>query len=72
MTEVEVITKGWGSSIGVIIPKAIIKKEHIGKNEKIIMSFKKAHTAKEIFGLIPTGWKKTTQELKDEARKGWE
>ncbi|MEK6886776.1 MAG: hypothetical protein AABW88_03010 [Nanoarchaeota archaeon] len=71
MTEVEVVTKEWGSSIGVIIPKSVVNKEHIKKNEKIIMSFKKVHTAREIWGML-SGWKIDTQKAKDEMRRGWD
>ena len=71
MTEVEVIAKRWGSSIGVVIPKETIKKEHIREHEHLKIEIKKAHTAREIWGRTPHGWKRSTQELKDEARKGW-
>lgn len=71
MTEAEVTAKQWGSSLGVVIPKRIVEKEHIKENEKIIIEVKKAHTAREVYGLIPKGWKTSTQELKDEARKAW-
>lgn len=72
MTEVEVIAKKWGSSIGVVIPKDIVEKEHIAKQEKITIEIKKKHTAQEIWGLIPKGWKKSAQQIKNEMRKGWE
>lgn len=72
MTEVEVVARKWGSSIGVVIPNYVVEKEHIEENEKIKIEIKKAHTAREIWGLFPKGWKKSTQDLKDEARKGWE
>ena len=72
MVEVECITKKWGSSIGVILPKDIIEKEHIAANEKIFLDIKKKHKAKEFFGLLVGEWKKPAQELKDEMRKGWQ
>ena len=72
MTQIEVKAKRWGSSLGVIIPKEVVEKEHIAENEKIQIAIKKEHTAKEVWGLLPKGWKKSTQELKEEARKGWE
>ena len=72
MTEIEVVAKKWGSSIGVIIPNHVVEAEHITENETVKLEIKKNHTAKEVWGLILKGWKKTTQELKNEARKGWD
>ena len=72
MTEIDVVAKKWGSSIGVIIPNHVVETEHIVENEIIKLEIKKSHTAREVFGLIPKVWKKTTQELKNEARKGWD
>jgi antitoxin component of MazEF toxin-antitoxin module len=72
MTEIEVVAKRWGSSIGVIIPNSVVETEHIVENEIIKLEIIKNHTASEVWGLIPKGWKKTTQELKNEARKGWD
>lgn len=72
MAEVELTARKWGSSLGVIIPKEIVEKEHIKENEKVKLEIKKPHTSHELWGLIPKGWTKSTQELKNEARKGWE
>ena len=71
MATVEVFAKRWGSSIGIIIPKEIVDQEHIALHEKIRIEIKKTHTAQEVWGLLPKGWKKSTQALKDEAREGW-
>lgn len=70
MVEVLCKTKKWGSSLGLIIPRNIVQKEHISEGEDIVVSIKKQHLAKEFFGIL-SGWKKPTQKLKDEARKGW-
>ena len=70
MVEVECITKKWGSSIGVILPKDIIEKEHIEVNEKIFIDIKKKHKANEFFGLLPN-WKRSTEEIKMEMKRGW-
>ena len=72
MTEVEVVAKRWGSSLGVIIPKQIVDDEHISENQKIVIEIKRNITVNDIWGLIPDGWKISTQELKFVARKGWE
>ena len=71
MVEVAVTTKRWGSSIGVVIPKSVIDEQHIQEGEEIVLDIKKRHKAKEFFGLL-RGWKASAQDLKDEARKGWD
>ena len=70
MTEIECRTRRLGGSIGIIIPKDIVKKEGIRANQSIKVEIKKRPKAKEIWGLFPE-WKTPTQKLKDEARKGW-
>lgn len=73
MVEVEAVAKKWGNSIAVVIPKEVVEEEHIKIKDKVTLNVNKAHTAREILGLIPAKrWKRSTQELKDEARKGWE
>ena len=71
MTEVECIPKRWGNSLGIVIPQEIVKKEHIAENEPLVVEFKKKHLAREFFGML-SDWKRPTQEIKNEMRKGWE
>ena len=71
MVETEVKTRKWGSSIGVVLPKALVEEAGIKPNEKIVIEIKKRPLAKEFFGKFPD-WGKPTQELKDEMRAGWE
>ena len=71
MVETEVKTRKWGSSIGVVIPKEVVDEAGIKPNEKIVIEIKKRPLAKEFFGKFPN-WGKSTQELKDEMRAGWE
>mgnify|MGYP001597586535 CR=1 FL=1 len=68
--EVEIKTKKWGNSIGVVIPKEILEKQKIKENETVIVSIKKKLLVSEVFGTLK-GWKRPTQEIKDEMRKGW-
>lgn len=70
MTEVICMAKKWGSSLGVVIPKTIVEKQHLSEGEQIVISIKKQHLAKEFFGTL-RNWKKSIQKLKDEAREGW-
>lgn len=70
MTTVECVAKRWGSSIGVIIPRDIVEKERIVESDKVVVEIKKRHSAKEFFGLL-AGWKRPTDEIKKEMKKGW-
>ena len=63
--------KRWGSSIAVIIPREVVIKEKIKEEKPIIIEIiKKRPKAGELFGLLK-GWKKSSQEIKNEAREGW-
>ena len=70
MTEVEVITRKWGNSLGIRIPKEIAEKEHIGENQRVRIDIRSAGDIRRLRGLVK--FKKTTQQLKDEMRAGWE
>ena len=75
--EVETKTKKWGSSLGIIIPKEIVREERIQKGQKIridILSRKKT-TVGDIFNMVKkhplpkTEDKRSTQEILDEIDK---
>ena len=34
---IEVVVKEWGNSLGIVLPRELVKKEHIKKNKKIII-----------------------------------
>jgi antitoxin component of MazEF toxin-antitoxin module len=70
--EIEAIAKCWGSSIGIIIPKEVVEANKIRENDKIIVDIKKRPLAKEFFGRYKGKFERSTQELKDEARRGWD
>lgn len=69
--QIETIAKKWGSSIGVILPKSVVEANKIRENDKIIIEIKRPVIAKDLFGKYPRKSSKTAQELKDEAREGW-
>jgi len=52
--QVEVITRKWGNSIGVTLPKEIVEKEKIKPNDKIAIDIRKqtALKVKDIFGKL--------------------
>lgn len=70
MAEIETITRKWGNSLGITIPKEIVEAEHLEENQKIRVEIKKKPTFHRFFGILKT--KKSAQELKDEMRSGWE
>ena len=70
--EIKVIAKRWGSSLGVIIPKEVVEAKKIREHDEIILEVKKRPLAKEFFGRLKGKLKKSGQELKDEARRGWD
>lgn len=70
--EVKTIARRWGSSIGVILPKSLVEAKRIRENDEVIVNVEKPKPkAGTLFGFLKD-WKKPTQEIKDELRKGWE
>ncbi len=62
--------KHWGSSLGVVVPKEIVRKEGLKEGEEVLIEVKKAHSINEIFGSLK-GWKIDSQRIKDQLRKEW-
>lgn len=70
MTEIETIARKWGDSVAIIIPAEIAKAERIRPQHKIKITIAKKDDLSDLFGKFKT--KKTPQQLKNEAREGWE
>lgn len=70
--EIKAIARKWGSSIAVIIPQAIAEKQNIKENVEITIEIKKSLKVADIFGKFPNWGGKSTQEIKDEMRAGWD
>lgn len=68
---VEVITRKWGNSIGVILPKELVEREQIKENKKIIIDIIKEADLSDVFGLIKKR-KMSGQRVKDLSREEWE
>lgn len=68
--EAEATVKKWGSSLGIILPKLVVDNLNISNNDKIIVTVKKKVLAKEFFGILHD-WKKPTDVIKKEMKKGW-
>ena len=65
----EVVVKKWGNSMGVILPKELIKKEGLKENKKVLIEIVKEANLKKLFGSLKR--KMSGQEFKDMIRKGW-
>jgi antitoxin component of MazEF toxin-antitoxin module len=70
--EVKTIARKWGSSIGVILPKNVVEAKKIRESDEVVITIEKIRPkAGVLFGYLK-GWKKPTQEIKNELREGWE
>lgn len=63
------IIKHWGSSLGVVIPKELVNKQHLKAREEVILELKRS-SIKEAFGSLKQ-WKIDSQKMKDNLRKEW-
>jgi len=71
--EIKAITRRWGNSIAVVIPREVLEEQRIREDEEIIIRVeKKRPKAGVMFGRFPELRKTPTQQLKDETRRGWE
>jgi len=62
-------TRKWGSSLGVVIPKEIVKELKLRENQDIVMDIKpKDNPLKELFGMGKGKTTKSTEELLKEIR----
>lgn len=61
----------WGSSLGIVIPKEVAEAKGVRPGDEVVADIEKISDVKEIFGLLK-GWKRPTQQIKEEARRGWE
>ena len=66
---IELTVKKWGNSIGVILPKELVRKENLEENKKIIIEVVKEANLVKLFGSLKK--KISGQEFKDMVREGW-
>ena len=65
---VTVVTKKWGNSIGIVIPKEVVEKEGIKVKQQVSIEVKPAKNPfAELFGKYKTG--RSVQDIKNEIRK---
>jgi antitoxin component of MazEF toxin-antitoxin module len=65
-----VVVRKWGHSMGVTLPPRLVAKQRIHPNDSVVITVKKVPSFMELAGTWKT--KKSSQELKDEAKKGWD
>ena len=69
MIEIEVMTRKWGNSIGIALPKEIIEKEDIKPDKQLrIFIPEKSVNLKKIFGTLKIN--EPTQAILDKIREG--
>ncbi|HLD06596.1 MAG TPA: hypothetical protein VJC16_03625 [Candidatus Nanoarchaeia archaeon] len=62
-------TKRWGNSVGVILPRDVVREKNIKPEEDILLDILEKRTVlRELFGALR--FKKTTRDLLAESRKG--
>lgn len=69
MAQTTAVVKKWGKVVGVELSKEVLQKEKIKPNDTVVISVKKADPIMALFGTWKT--KKSTQQIRDELRKGW-
>ena len=71
--EAKTITRQWGNSIAVVLPKILVLTQQLHANEEVVISVRKRRPrAGELFGILKGKFKEPTQKIKDEMRRGWE
>ena len=68
----EVTIKRWGNSLGIILPKELIKEQSLEENKKVSISIVKKADLSDIFGSLKGKIKMSGQKMKDLSRKDWE
>ena len=71
MQQLKTKVKKWGNSFGVMIPKEVIKKEHLkrGSEVEITLNSTRITKVKDIFGILKGKLNKSTEEIMREVDK---
>lgn len=69
--EIKTIARKWGNSLAIILPKSVVEEKSIREDDEIVIEVKSRPLVGEFFGKFPN-WKRSTQEIKDNMRKGWD
>lgn len=70
MIQCESIARKWGNSIGLTLPKEIVKKIRLKENDKVsFVILENDSPVQATFGILK-GWKKPTKRILEEMRVG--
>ncbi len=64
------ILRNWGSSLGVVVPKDVVRQEHLKEGEEVVIELHKKKTMRDVFGSMK-GLQIDSQKMKDDLRKEW-
>ena len=65
------ITRKQGNSIAVVIPNEFVSKENIKENTEVTITVEKTRPKAGVLWGFLKDWKKPTEEIMREARRGW-
>ena len=66
---VEITLRKWGNSLGGVFPKSFVEAHHLEPDKTVLVEVVNKVDLRAVFGTLKT--KKSSQQFKDEVRKGW-
>lgn len=66
----EVEVRKWGNSMGVILPRELIKAKELKQHDKVLIDVTRKADLTKFFGSFKT--RKSGQRFKDMVREGWQ
>ena len=60
----------WGNSIGIVLPKELVRDQHLKENDRVIVEVAKEADLTKLFGSLKS--KMSGQRFKDRVREGWQ
>jgi len=66
----EVEVRKWGNSMGVILPRELIKAKELKQHDKVLIDVVRKADLTKFFGSFKT--RKSGQRFKDMVREGWQ
>jgi len=70
MAATQARVRRWGSSLGVVLPRDLVRSEGLREGDAVTLHVKKAVTVREAFGALRQ-WRVDPQKVKDGIREGW-
>ena len=69
MTRTRARVRQWGSSLGIVVPRNVVKELRLEAGREVVIDIDPAGI-EEAFGSLKD-WTVDPQKLKDELRRGW-